>query len=367
MADLRRSFFILALVTASAFGLSPGLRADTISTTTAAGTYTVGLYSAGSNVFGTLIDQNNTTIGFANPKGFDPFTGGPGSTPREAYGVSVSGPGVNVSGFVDPLNLSGNGGIVNIVPVSHVTNPSSATVVTALVNPSNSQQVLLITQNFNFVPNNPNVLQDTTTLTNLTNQFIQAHFRRLTEFTQISTQNPPPVGQNNTLAIVSPPQGPVTGTTPFLFPPPPGSPPTSANPNVPFPIPASGTFSTPGAYGSGIDLNLDTLAPPGLVNQPNSITFNMFFATSATGPDAGLAAGANQSEAQLLQQLAALGINFTIAGTNSSRDEFLAPAGFNTGVVGLIIPTIPEPATVSLLGLGLAGLAAWRRRRKASA
>jgi hypothetical protein len=263
---------------------------------------------------------------------------------------------------VDPLNASGNGGIVNIVPVSHVTNPSSATVVTALVNPSNSQQVLLITQNFTFVPNNPNVLRDMTTLTNLTGTFLNVQFRRLTEFTQISTQNPPPVGQNNTIAMVSPPQGPVTNTTPFLFPPPPGSPPTSANPTIAFPVSGSGAFNTPAAYGSGIDLGLGLLAPPGTPNQSNTQTFNLFFATSATGPDAGLPAGANQSEAQLIAQLASLGINFQIVGTNSSRDEFLAPAGFNTGVVGLQLTAIPEPATVAVFGLGLAGLACWRRR-----
>jgi hypothetical protein len=359
MASLRRVLPVLALA-ALTLGVGQRVRGDTISS----GGYTVGIFrdstttpvagGVAGGVYGTLIDATNTQIGYRNPSGFDPFGAMGLNRPRDAFGLSVSGPGISVSGYADPLNVTANGGIHNI---QYTPNPPPVTAgspVTGLLL-NGATPIVQIGRTFNFVPGNSNVLDVRTTLTNLTAVPLAMQFRNLTEFPLVNGQTL----QDSTIANIPAPRGFVTGTSPFVYSNTAGNAPISADPTQPF-IPASGTFSPPGAYGALVNLNLGTVAAfPGTPTQNDFVTFDLFYATAAP----------NESAAQLQQQLLGLGINFQLSGTNAATDIFGAPPGFNTGVVGLIIPPpiIPEPGTVALFGLGVASLAGWRLRRKASA
>jgi hypothetical protein len=357
MASLRRVLPVVALAAALTLGVGQRARGDTI----ASGGYTVGIFRDSTTnpvaggvpggVYGTLIDITNGNVtGYKNPSGFDPFSGGGLglNRPRDAFGVSAVGTGINVSGYADPLNVTANGGIHNI---QYAPNPPPVTAgspVTGLLL-NGATPIVQIQRTFNFVPGNPNVLDVKTTLTNLTAVSLALSFRNLTEFTLVNGSTL----QDSTIATIPGPTGPVTGTSPFVYANVPGGAPTSADPTQPF-IPASGTFSPPGAYGGLVNLNLGTVAPfPGTPGSNDFVTFDLFYAVAQP----------NETTAQLRQQLNSLGINFQLSGTNAATDIFGAPPGFNTGVVGLQLTAIPEPATVALFGLGLAGIACRRRRR----
>jgi type IV pilus assembly protein PilY1 len=87
-----------------------------------------------------------------------------------------------------------------------------------------------------------------------------------------------------------------------------------------------------------------------------SYTFSIFY-------------GAAESEAAMLAALSAVGIELFSLGQSSTADgpSLGTPATFAFGFKGVggtaILPTVPEPGTVLLLGAGIAGLLCWRRRR----
>jgi hypothetical protein len=365
MANKCRATVVLALLTISFLGVGEGARADVISS----GGFSVGIFRAPTvstpptltpgAVYGTLNDIPSST-GFSRPDGFDPY----GLTSqRDAYGVSA-GP---FNGYADPnntlINRPSSGGVFNIAPGFATFTANSASVRTFLTS-NTGTQVLQIDQNFSFLPGNNNVLKDTITLTNITAaagipQDLPVQFRRVTEWSMSNPNNA------NTIDTVDPIRAFVTGATPRSFGP--NSVTESPNPatgQFVFNAPGGGVFGAPqgGDFGAGINLDLGTLLAfdnPLTPQDERVASFNYFYAVGQT----------DETDAQLRAQLNALGINYLITGRNGTRDAgFFDGLGPLSAAVGVQISVvIPEPATIALFGLGLAGLAGWRLRRKSPA
>jgi hypothetical protein len=371
MAAARRLSLAVVLVLGCILGSSRPARADFLIQN---GSYFAGLWdneitSTPAQAFGVLGTAHGQ-VGLENPTFFDPFGNEQGKhgTFRDAYGVSVFNGSTTVKGFVDPFNSSISPNIVNIT--SGTTAPTGAisgpfTVTTFLK--SGPTSILKIDQTFSFpFSGAPNVLQDHTLLTNLTaGSLSSVQWRRITDFTQVDSSTKQP----NTIAsipgggsVLSTPLGAtLTSVTPFSFGPFPNT--QSADPTQPFNPAASGLFSTPGSYAAGLTLSLPNLAPFGTIDPTTGLpidrtSFDTFFAVNEPG----------QSVSALEAELSALGLKVQFVGTNASSSPNAnasgspADAGFLTGIVAF--EAIPEPATVALFGLGLAGLAGWRRWRK---
>ncbi|MBL8702833.1 MAG: PEP-CTERM sorting domain-containing protein [Alphaproteobacteria bacterium] len=128
----------------------------------------------------------------------------------------------------------------------------------------------------------------------------------------------------------------------------------SANPLVTPAAIVGGTINTdfndsgPADHGAYFRFNF------GALDDGESATFTIFY-------------GATASERTALAAIAAEGIELYSLGQASSEGgaEFGTPATFIfgfKGVGGVPVEDVPEPATMTLLGLGLAGAAAMRRR-----
>jgi hypothetical protein len=355
MTRWQRAGLASALLTVLIFGFALPGRADVL---TSPGGFQVGIFRDPGNgkVYGTLNDTN-VGVGFRRPDGFDPYI----VVPRDAYGIKA-GP---FSGYADPnnslVNPPSSGGVFRIEAFSPPAfSGSSVSIQTFLVNGA-GVRVVQIDQAFSFRADN--VLKIATTLTNLTDTTrpggnaldLPLLFRRVTNFT---FSNPDNV---NDIVTVDPLAGFVTDATPRSF----GPPNITESPNPltgPFVFSTSGgTFGEPDGDELGAGMNLDlgvalAVDDPSTPEDERVKSFNYYYAVNRPG----------QTEEELRAQLALLGINYVISGRDGNRDaglyDPLRPLG---AAVGTEFEPVPEPGTVALLGLGVAGLIGyrWRKRR----
>ena len=301
-----RSIMLLLAAVAPLFVAAPAI----------AGTISSGAYDVQINgIVGNLNDQAGSGVIFRrNADGYDPIIPG---TPRAAWGVSASG----VSGFADGA-FFGNS---NLVANGSTFLGSSATVSTFL--DSGSGSILRIDQAYSFAA--ANVLKICTTVTNVSGSAQAVLFAHNVDWDVAPT----PFSE---IIKVDPLSGNVIRSSFYGF--------ENPDPTVLFGSnagPAGGTFG-PGDLGGGLVLDLGTLAAGA------SSSFVIFHALNDIGQD----------EAGLRAQLTALGASFLITGIDSAGGSNVAALGVGPKVA------VPEPATMTLLGLGVAGLFGYRARSR---
>jgi len=261
---------------------------------------------------------------------------------REAWGVAAGG----ASAFIDPARDGASGNLNLLVPL-HTTGPNRESVTIQLLNGVGGTPILDVKQDFSFAAEN--VLKIHVTLTNdTTSPLSNVLFRRLMSWEIPPWNGSPGSGAVDDQVVIPAFASPVVQASAFPndysgdptttggFDSPPGGQTVGGNPN--------GVAD----LGAVLTLNVGTLAG---TNVPNAdfTTIDIFEALNTP----------SQSGDGLVSELNGLGANYVILGSNAFN-----PAGTNFAALGVQVQEIPEPATLALVGLGLAGLAGWRWRRR---
>jgi len=288
------------------------------------GTFSMGVDSVNGNIY-----DVPTGIGFRRlSDGYDPIA--PGS-PREAWGISAG----TVAGFADPQDF----GVVNISAGTLVINGggTGATISNSLLDPTGAS-LLTLTQTYNFVPGNANVVEITESITNVSGVSQLVNFARNVDWDVAPTEF-------NENTLVTKLGGPATAASFYGF--------ENPSPLVPFGSPATvGVVNGPADLGTGVQLNLGTLAAGA------TTSFDIYYGLNMIG----------QSPAGLTAQINTLsGSWFTSTGYSSDGD-------FNTATnsivmaIGPAISSVPEPSSVALLAIGAVSCVGmtWHRRRRQS-
>ena len=298
-----------ALALAAFLAMPTAASADVI--TNGGGTFSVGI---GGN--GELFDFASGTGFRRNGDGYDPLLPG---TPRDSWGVTTS----DGSAYADQAAF----GDANLTGTTFSGGGSSETAITT------TNVGVQITQSYAFVGSG-NILRIQETITNTSGSALTGvAFAR-----DVDWDVSPTAFNENTF-------GP-TGSSPLVI----GSSyygfenPTAG---VPYSFSCSGSCNTTGDLGGGIQVGLPDLAAGG------SDTFDFFYGVS----------GFEQSVNGLIGEAQHQGANYIIA-TQSSENGNYPDLGANSALIG--VGQVPEPITISLFGAGLAGMGAFRRRRKSA-
>lgn len=336
---------VAAVFAAAVVAVSPAVYGDVITDTGVVATATIAL---GVNPQGHLNAAPNVTtnasatgVAFRFPDG--------SLRDATAPGCLCEGWGVSGNGIVGRASIA-NGGISNLTVDSFVTTPTTAVSTVHLT----SLPGLTVVQSYAPSVGAPSALfQDIVTITNTTGAAItDVRYRRVmdwdippTEFSELVTHG----GVVAALGVPSFGNPKLIDACDDGF--------EVPNPLVACSSIVAGTFNTnftdsgPADHGSSFTFGFGDIPAGG------SVTFSIFY-------------GAAASESSALAALAAVGAEvFSLGQCNGPGDSDACAFGQNTyifgfkGVGGEVVGRVPEPTTLSLLGLGLFALGALRRRR----